>query len=76
MISGEVTQVLTVGRQLRAMEGLTLVRVRTQTGSITAADSMGVAPGEQVVMSQGAAAQAAFGTNCPADTVVLCVLHQ
>jgi microcompartment protein CcmK/EutM len=37
---------------------------------------MGVTLGEQVVMSQGAAAQAAFGTNCPADTVVLCVLHQ
>ena len=74
MISGKVKQVLKVGRQLEAMAGLSLVQVETETGVVTAADSMQVQPGSQVVMSQGTAAQAAFGTNCPADTVVLCVL--
>ena len=74
MISGKVKQVLKVGRQLEALAGLSLVQVETEQGLVTAADSMQVKPGSQVVMSQGAAAQAAFGTNCPADTVVLCVL--
>lgn len=74
MLSGKVTQVLTVPRRLEGLEGLSLVQVQTQGALLTAADALGAAPGEQVVVSQGPAARAAFGTNCPADAVVVCVL--
>ena len=74
MLSGKVTQVLTVPRRLEGLEGLSLVQVQTQGALLTAADALGAVPGEQVVVSQGPAARAAFGTNCPADAVVICVL--
>ena len=76
MLSGKVTQVLPALRRLEALEGLALVQVQTQNTLLTAADSLGAAPGQQVVLSQGPAARAAFGTNCPADAVVLCVLGE
>lgn len=75
MIAGTVTQVLTLGRHLDGMKGLTLVQVTTRAGVLTAADALGVEPGKEVVMTQGAGAQAAFGANCPVDTVVLGVLE-
>ena len=74
MLSGKVTQVLTVPRRLEGLEGLSLVQVQTQGALLTAADALGAVPGEQVVVSQDPAARAAFGTNCPADAVVVCVL--
>ena len=74
MITGTVTQVLTPGRCLDGMAGLTLVQVRTREGELTAADALGAQPGAEVVLTRGAAAQAAFGTNCPADAVVLGIL--
>lgn len=73
MTTGEVEQVLSAARRLPDMEDLALVRVRTDAGSVTAADRLGVRPGDRVVLSR--AAQAAFGTNCPADAAVVCVLE-
>lgn len=75
MIAGNVTQVLPAGRLHQSLEGLTLVQVDTGSGAVTAADSLGAAPGERVVLSQGSAVQAALGTNCGADALVVCVLE-
>ena len=74
MISGKVTQLLSAAQQLEGLEALTLVQVQTEKGALTAADSLGVMPGCQVVVCQGGAAQAAFGTNCPVDAAVVCIL--
>lgn len=73
MTTGEVTQLLRPARRLPGTEDLALVQVRTPEGTVTAADRLGVQPGERVVLSR--AAQAAFGANCPADAAVVWALE-
>ena len=72
MITGEVERVHPALRQLPGLEHLALVQVRTPEGPVTAADALGAAPGDRVVLSRGSAA---FGTKCPADAAVVCVLE-
>lgn len=74
MIAGKVSQVLRSERALSSVEALALVEVETPAGPVAAADALRAQPGERVLLSQGCAARAAFGSNCPADAVVLCVL--
>ena len=75
MTTGEVKQVLAPVRRVPGLEGLALVQVQTGEGTLIAADTLGAAPGDRVLLSRDGAARSAFGTNCPADAAVVCVLE-
>ncbi len=73
MVSGKVTEVLPAQQRLSGLDEVSFVRVKTDSGVLTAADLMDAQPGSRVVVCQGGPAQAVLGANCPVDAVVVCV---
>lgn len=70
----KVTGTVAVRKRLSALEELSLVDLEDDAGcALVAADLLGVAPGDQVIVST-TGAQAILGANLPVDALVLCTL--
>lgn len=72
----QVTGTVSAKKRLSALDELSLIELRDETGcTLVAADLLGAAPGEQVIVST-TGAQAVLGTNLPVDALVLCTLAE
>ena len=75
MIIGRILGQLPVGRTLPGAEAVRWVQVETDRGVLEAADLIGAAPQELVLVCLGKAA-AGWVSACPADAAVTAVLEK
>ncbi|MCQ2442871.1 MAG: hypothetical protein MJ077_07135 [Oscillospiraceae bacterium] len=74
MIVCTVNTRMEIHHRLNDLDGLCLVQVQREDGSIlAAADLLGAKPGDHVAVCQGEAAQCVLGRRCPIDAAIIAV---
>lgn len=77
MILCKVTGILDCGKKFAQLEGITLVQVRKQDGTVlAAADPLGVKTGDRVVICQGETVCCVAGHKVPLDAAVIAVVTE
>lgn len=76
MIFCNVTGIISAGPRLSGLEGLSFVTVCAENGvPFAAADRLGAATGQQVLVCQGPGAQAVLCGRCPLDAAVIAIVQ-